>query len=95
MNEDIKIPELVIYECERGHKVVSQVDQTIVCQDCINDFLARNVGVMKPVVAEPPHEAPSMQAPPLPPQGVALADLTPEEREEMLRKAGLRSADGP
>jgi hypothetical protein len=50
MHEEVTIPVLIKYECERGHKpAVAEEGTQMMCQTCVNEFLARNVGLMKPM----------------------------------------------
>lgn len=49
MNEEVKIPELAIYKCQNpSHKpVVAEKGGELLCTPCVNEFLARNVGMMQ------------------------------------------------
>mgnify|MGYP001819240905 CR=1 FL=1 len=51
MNDKIKIPELVAYTCMNpNHKdQVAEKGGQLLCSDCVNEFLARNVGMMSEV----------------------------------------------
>ena len=43
------LPSLVRYVCKTcGNDTIQVEGSTILCQDCVNTFLARNVGVMEP-----------------------------------------------
>ena len=59
--QDIKIPELAVYRCQdpNHQPQVAEKGATLLCQQCVNEFLARNVGLMaqdKPQVVEAPQE---------------------------------------
>ena len=42
-----------VYQCERcGRKAVAEANAQMLCQNCVNEFLARNVGVMQPFEPE-------------------------------------------
>lgn len=44
------IPEMEHYICQTcGTTTVSQVGNQVLCQNCVNTFLARNVGLMAPL----------------------------------------------
>lgn len=55
MNDEIKIPELVVYTCKNpNHKQqVAEKGGQLLCSDCVNEFLARNVGMMEEVTPKP------------------------------------------
>ena len=55
MNQEVKIPELVVYQCKNpNHKpAVAEKGGQMLCSDCVNEFLARNVGMMEEVRPEP------------------------------------------
>ena len=55
MNQEVKIPELVVYQCKNpNHKPqVAEKGGQLLCSDCVNEFLARNVGMMEEVRPEP------------------------------------------
>lgn len=47
---EIEIPELVVLGCRTcGRKAVSEKGSQMLCQHCVNEFLARNIGMMVPV----------------------------------------------
>lgn len=47
MEEEIKIPELAVFECKAcGNQKVEVREAQMLCQNCVNEFLARNVGLM-------------------------------------------------
>lgn len=49
MTELKEIPKLVRYVCDSCGSTSIQVEGAhILCQDCVNTFLARNVGLMQP-----------------------------------------------
>jgi len=48
-NDKMTLPKLERYVCQScGNTTVQVEGSTILCQDCVNSFLARNVGVMTP-----------------------------------------------
>jgi len=48
---DPKIPVLCVFECPRcGRKGVYDVKAVTLCQSCVNEFLAKHVGVMTPLL---------------------------------------------
>jgi hypothetical protein len=54
MENEVKIPQLEVQQCNRcNRQVVVEVGSQTLCQQCVNEFLARNVGLMQPVVNEP------------------------------------------
>ena len=67
MQEEVTIPTLAKFECPRcKRQAVAEEGSQMLCQPCVNEFLARNVGMMEPVMAEQP-ESETIQ--PLPPRG--------------------------
>jgi hypothetical protein len=47
---DPKIPDLAVFECPGcGNKTVAEKGSTLLCNNCVNAFLARNVGTMQEV----------------------------------------------
>lgn len=71
MENEVRIPELAIYQCPRcERKSVAEAGSQLLCQPCVNEFLARNVGMMQPVVEnEMPLQEQVVPLPPMPPQG--------------------------
>ena len=58
---DVKVPELAVCRCgnPEHQPQVAEVGATLLCQNCVNDFLARHVGLMaqdRPQVVEAPQE---------------------------------------
>ena len=50
MQEEVKIPTLAKFECPRcKRQAVAEEGSQMLCQPCVNEFLARNVGMMEPV----------------------------------------------
>lgn len=50
MNEEVTIPTLAKFECPRcKRQAVAEEGSQMLCQPCVNEFLARNVGMMEPV----------------------------------------------
>ena len=48
--KEVTIPDLTIYQCGGcGRKTVAEVGRQLLCDNCVNEFLARNIGVMQPV----------------------------------------------
>lgn len=48
--QEVTIPTLTKYECPRcKRQAVAEVDSQMLCQSCVNEFLARNVGMMQEV----------------------------------------------
>lgn len=48
------IPVFIRIECPTcGRKSVAEQGKQVICESCVNDFLARNVGLMRPVVTVP------------------------------------------
>lgn len=44
----MEIPKLAVFKCPTcGRQAVDQVETTMLCQHCVNVFLAKNVGVME------------------------------------------------
>jgi hypothetical protein len=49
-SNEIKIPELEIYQCSNcKRKVVAETGSQLLCDTCVKEFLARNIGLMIPV----------------------------------------------
>lgn len=72
MENEVRIPDLRVYRCPRcARKAVSEVGSTLLCQPCVNEFLARNVGIMNEFIEEDPagHAEEVVPLPPMPPQG--------------------------
>ena len=64
---ELRIPELIKFECPRCRKqAVSEVGSQILCQSCVNEFLARNVGMMVPVAEDKPEQPVVPLEPPMP-----------------------------
>jgi len=52
--EPMKIPEFHEIECPTCHRrSVAEVGRKVICETCVNAFLAKNVGLMQPVVVPP------------------------------------------
>ena len=52
-----EIPTLRIFECGNcGESQVAAEGSALLCQNCVNTFLARNVGLMTPVEEAPQEE---------------------------------------
>ena len=50
MEQEIKIPELAAFKCPSCSKTtVAEKGSKILCQECVNLFLARNVGMMEEI----------------------------------------------
>ena len=48
-----QIPQLAVYRCGScGEETVAAIGSQLLCQNCVNTFLARNVGVMEQVPPE-------------------------------------------
>jgi hypothetical protein len=48
-----QIPQLAVYRCNGcGEETVAAVGSQMLCQNCVNQFLARNIGIMQPVPPE-------------------------------------------
>ena len=46
---EVQIPELTVYQCVAcGNQTVAEKGQQMLCNTCVNTFLARNVGLMEP-----------------------------------------------
>ena len=75
----MKLPDLAIYQCTAcGHEQPAELGSQILCQNCVNKFLARNVGLMQAVPDNPPAEAAPehpAEEPPMP--GPPIADVPP------------------
>jgi hypothetical protein len=61
MKELPPIPTLVRYVCESGHQpTIAEAGGQYLCQNCVNEFLAKNVGFMRelpePINSPPPPE---------------------------------------
>lgn len=51
MENEVTIPVLEKFECPRcKRQAVAEQGSQMLCQPCTNEFLARNVGMMQPVV---------------------------------------------
>jgi len=54
------IPKLVRYVCNNGHPpTVAEAGGQYLCQNCVNEFLAKNVGFMEEVPDAPPENQPT------------------------------------
>lgn len=50
MQNEVTIPVLAKFECPRcKRQAVAEEGSQMLCQPCVNEFLARNVGMMQPV----------------------------------------------
>ena len=53
-NEQQPIPVFERIICPTcGRKGVAEVGNKVICESCVNEFLAKNVGLMQPMVEEP------------------------------------------
>ena len=49
------IPELARYTCPSClGSTIAEAGQKLLCQECVNQFLAKNVGTMEQEIPEPP-----------------------------------------
>lgn len=56
------IPTLAVFRCPTcGKQSVAESGNKIMCQECVNQFLAKNVGLMEELVAEPAEEQAPVQ----------------------------------
>lgn len=52
MEQEVKIPVMAHYKCPTcGASAVAETGGQLLCQQCVNQFLARNVGMMEEQVA--------------------------------------------
>jgi DNA-directed RNA polymerase subunit RPC12/RpoP len=48
MENEVKIPVMAAYKCPTcGASAVAETSAQLLCQQCVNQFLARNVGMME------------------------------------------------
>jgi DNA-directed RNA polymerase subunit RPC12/RpoP len=59
MEQEVKIPVMAHYKCPTcGASAVAETGGQLLCQQCVNQFLARNVGMMEEQRPQPVPTAP-------------------------------------
>ena len=74
-----RVIEITEYQCNRcGKKAEAEAGSKMLCQSCVNEFLAANVGMM----VEVPEEAGPPQVEPLPPMPQPPHETFPRLEED-------------